>query len=264
MEIVRDQMAYGPRPTGSEASNLTGDYILSKLNEYGWSTETQEFTYRDTSARNLVGIAGDPNGPIFLLGAHYDTRREADQDVLSPLAPVPGANDGASGVAVLLELARVLDLNRVHGQVWLVFFDAEDNGHLDGWDWIVGSTVFANQLDVIPSYAIVVDMVGDASQDIYLEGNSDPVLQGHLWEIATSLGYQEYLIPELRHTMIDDHIPFQQRGIPSVDIIDFEYSYWHTTGDTEDKLSPISLERVGRVLEVFLESGGDYPVIASP
>jgi len=220
--------------------------------------------YQGITARNLTGIAGDPNGPIFLIGAHYDTRRVADQDRLFPARPEPGANDGASGVAVLLELARVLDLSRVHGQVWLVFFDAEDNGRLDGWDWIVGSTYYADELPVIPSYAIVVDMVGDSEQEIYLEGNSDPVLQGHLWNIAASLGYEEYFIPELRHTMIDDHIPFQQRGIPAVDIIDFEYPYWHTTGDTVDKLSPSSLERVGRVLETFLESGGDYPPIVNP
>ncbi len=261
MKLVSDQMAFGPRPTGSEASLQTGDYILGKLEAFGWRTDVQEFTYRDVDARNLIGMAGDEKGPIFLIGAHYDTRREADQDTLSPHAPVPGANDGASGVAVLLELARVLDVEKMDGQVWLVFFDAEDNGRLDGWDWIVGSTMFAEQVAEVPAYVIVVDMVGDADQDIYLEGNSDPGLQGYLWGIAASLGYRQNFVPEIRHTMLDDHIPFRQRGIPAVDIIDFEYPYWHTTSDTEDKLSSLSLERVGRVLEVFLESGGDYPVV---
>ena len=249
---VVTQCDFGPRPTGSPANRAVGDYIISALEEAGWEVETQEFTYRGTPVRNIVGRTGE--GPVVILGAHYDTRRQADQE--DPTQPVLGANDGASGVAVLLELARVLDLSRVHRQVWLAFFDAEDNGQLDGWEWCVGSSYMADHLEVVPEAVVVVDMVGDADQQLYLEGNSDPALQRELWEIAATLGYTETFRSEYRWTMYDDHIPFARRGIPAVDIIDFDYPYWHTTQDTPDKVSPESLERVGRVLEVWLEEVG--------
>lgn len=246
---VEVQCDLGPRPTGSPANRAVGDYIISVLESGGWAVETQEFTYRDTPVRNIVGRVGE--GPVVILGAHYDTRRRADQE--DPTQPVLGANDGASGVAVLLELARVLDRDRLDRQVWLAFFDAEDNGRIDGWEWCVGSSYMANHLEVLPEAVVVVDMVGDADQQFYFEGNSDPALQQELWEIAASLGYTDTFRPEYRWTVYDDHVPFAQRGIPAVDIIDFDYPYWHTTQDTPDKVSPASLERVGRVLEVWLE-----------
>ena len=260
MQHVRAQMAFGPRPTGSEASRRTAEYIQTRLRAAGWEAEEQTFTYRGVPVRNLIGRAGQRGGPVFLLGAHYDTRLRADRDPEASAQPVPGANDGASGVAVLLELARVLDLSTVQGEVWLVFFDAEDNGRLDGWDWVIGSRYFATNMAVTPEYVIVVDMIGDAEQDIYYEGNSDPLLREHLWTLAAELGYSAYFIPEVQHTLLDDHVPFLERGIPAIDVIDFDYPYWHTVEDTVDKVSPESLERVGRVLETFLESGGRYPV----
>jgi hypothetical protein len=259
MRHVEAQLAFGARPTGTGASLQTGNYILEQLERAGWSTEVQPFLYRGVEGRNLVGRAGHQGGPVFVLGTHYDTRRVADQDVNDPEQPVLGANDGASGVAILLELAQVLDVGLVQGEVWLVFFDAEDDGGLDGWDWIVGSRFFVSELEVTPAYAVIIDMVGDASQDIYLEMNSDPILQMHLWDIADRLGYGEYFVAEPRHSILDDHIPFLERGIPAVDVIDFDYPYWHTGQDTVDKVSADSLERVGRVLEAFLEEGGAYP-----
>jgi len=248
---VQAQCALGFRPTGSPAGWATGDYIISHLEQHGWAVETQVFTYRDTPVRNIIGRLGE--GPVVILGAHYDTRRSADQEDSD--APVLGANDGASGVAVLLELARTLDPRRLRHQVWLAFFDAEDNGGLDGWEWCVGSSYMAARLHVFPVAVIVVDMVGDADQQIHFEGNSDPALQMQLWQIAADLGYADSFIPTYRWTMLDDHVPFAQRSIPAVDIIDFDYPYWHTTQDTLDKVSGASLERVGRVLEVFLEGG---------
>jgi len=246
---VKAQCDLGPRPTGSSANRAAGDYIISALEDEGWGVAVQEFTYRDTPVRNIVGKVGE--GPVVILGAHYDTRRRADQE--DPTVPVLGANDGASGVAVLLELARVLDRDWLDRQVWLAFFDAEDNGRLDGWEWCVGSSYMAAHLEVTPMAVVVVDMVGDTDQQFYLEGNSDPTLQRQLWEIAATLGYTDTFRSEYRWTMYDDHVPFAQRGIPAVDIIDFDYPYWHTTQDTPDKVSPQSLERVGRVLEVWLE-----------
>lgn len=256
---VERQVALGPRPTGSETSRQTGEYILETLAATGWTTEKQQFEYLGVQGQNLIGRSSNAGKPVIVLGAHYDTRRVADNDPLAPDQPVLGANDGASGVAVLLELARTLDVSRVNGDVWLVFFDAEDNGNLDGWDWIVGSRYFVDHLTTPVMYAIVVDMVGDADQNIYLEGNSDAVLRTALWNTARDMGLSDFFIAEERHFILDDHTPFLGKDIPAVDIIDFDYAAWHTTGDTVDKVSSISLERVGRVLERFLESGGEYP-----
>jgi Zn-dependent M28 family amino/carboxypeptidase len=167
---------------------------------------------------------------------------------------VLGGNDGASGVGVLLELARSLDRNKLKNEIWLSFFDAEDNGGLDGWEFIVGSQYMAQNLKTMPQAAIVVDMIGDADQQIYKERNSSPALQDKLWAIAAKLGYGKYFISDYKHAMIDDHTPFLQRGILAADLIDFDYPYWHTTQDTADKVAPASLERVGRVLKTFLET----------
>jgi Zn-dependent M28 family amino/carboxypeptidase len=150
-------------------------------------------------------------------------------------------------------MARVLEADKLKNEVWLAFFDAEDRGRLDGWPFSVGARQMAENLIVAPQAVVVVDMIGDADQNIYLEQNSTPALRRELWAVAGELGYQAYIIPELRHTIIDDHIPFLERGIPAIDIIDFDYPYWHTTADTADKVAPESLERVGRTLEVWLE-----------
>ena len=168
--------------------------------------------------------------------------------------PVPGADDGGSGVAVLLELARVLQVSGTNKQVWLVFFDAEDNGDLDGWPWLVGSRYFAEHLSITPTAVVIVDMVGDMQQDIYLERNSNQALAGRIWDVAQKLGYGSQFIRQLKWDMVDDHTPFLQKGLPAVDIIDFDYPYWHTVQDTPDKISADSLERVGRTLQVWLES----------
>ncbi len=248
------QTQIGPRPTGTEAGAKAGDYIIEKLRDQGWQVEVQPFTYRGVQGRNIIGKAG--SGPVIIVGAHYDTRRRADNDPLRTkrTEPVLGANDGASGVGVLLELARSLDRSKLNNEVWLAFFDAEDNGGLDGWEFIAGSQYMAQNLKTMPQAVIVVDMVGDADQQIYKERNSSPALQDRLWAIAAKLGYEKYFIPTYKHAMIDDHTPFLQKGILAADIIDFDYPYWHTTQDTADKVAPASLERVGRVLKTFLET----------
>jgi len=249
---VLTQMEFGPRITGTESNQKCAGYIAEQLRQAGWSVEFQNFTYRGTLARNVIGRANVGKGPTIILGAHYDTRRWADRDPAHSRDPVPGANDGASGVAVLLELARVVNLGEVHHEIWLAFFDAEDNGGIDGWDWIVGSTYMANSLSIQPQAMILVDMVGDTEQDIYFDGNSDPALSQKVWQIAVQLGYGDHFIPRVKYTVIDDHVPFAQRGISSIDIIDFDYPYWHTVADTADKVSPDSLERVGQTLQVLL------------
>jgi Zn-dependent M28 family amino/carboxypeptidase len=252
------QMEFGPRWPGSQGHIAVGDYIVAELEELGWDVEEQRFQYMEVEGRNIIGRANVGRGDVTIVGAHYDTRRVADQTPGASEAqtPVPGAVDGASGVAVLLELARSLDLDGVPGEVWLAFFDLEDNGGggLPGWEWIVGSTYMAENLQIMPAAMVLVDMIGDADQQLYYEGNSNPELRETLWTIAADLGYDDAFIPELSYTMIDDHVPFVRRGIPAVDIIDFDYPYWHTVEDTADKASPTSLERVGRTIEAWLES----------
>lgn len=248
---VLAQCNFGPRPVGSEENRQTADYIAAELEKLGWATEVQDFTYRGVNGRNVIGAQG--SGSLIILGAHYDTRPIADRDLFDRNRPVLGANDGASGVAVLLELARVLDLSKADIQVWLVFFDAEDHGNINGWPFSVGATYMAQRLSVQPEAVIIVDMVGDSEQEIFWEQNSDETLMRTLWAIAAELGYEKYFIPQYRYAIIDDHVPFRQLGLVAVDIIDFDYPYWHTTEDTLDKVSPESLQRVGRVLETWLE-----------
>ena len=255
------QTDIGPRPTGSQAIRQTQQYITNKLTKYHWNLEYQDFRYRGTPARNIIAKAGQGKGPVIIIGAHYDTRRRADNDPSAEkrTEPVPGANDGASGTAVLLELARSIDKSKLQNEVWLVFFDAEDNGRLDGWQFIAGSSYFANNLSIVPAGVIVVDMVGDSDQQLYKEQNSTPWLVDQVWSAAAKLGFDKSFLPTVKYNMLDDHTPFLRKGIPAIDIIDFDYPYWHTTQDTADKVSPDSLASVGRTLETLLEEAAIKP-----
>ncbi len=202
--------------------------------------------------QNVIAKRGSGK-PWIILGAHYDSRLHANQDpdLAARELPVPGANDGASGVAALLELARVLPRD-IDGQIWLVFFDAEDNGNIEGWDWILGSRAFADSLQSKPDGVVVLDMIGDADLNIYLEGNSDSALSAEIWQQAAELGHEDVFINSVKYSMLDDHSPFLARGIPAVDIIDFDYPYWHTRADTLDKISANSLQAVGETLLAWL------------
>lgn len=253
-QFAQDQMSFGPRIPGTDNHREAGDWIRSQLSEFGWIVEQQEFNYKGVNIRNLIGMSSsNPAEPPIILGAHYDTRPIADRDTAAPDQPVPGANDGASGVAVLLELARVLEPKRVNPPLWLVFFDAEDSGRVNGWDWIVGSTYFATHLGFIPKAVVIVDMVGDADLQLLYERSSDPDLSEEIWEIANGLGFSTF-VPEPNKAIIDDHTPFLRMGYRAIDIIDYEYPYWHTTHDTLDKISAESLEHVGITLQKWLEA----------
>jgi glutaminyl-peptide cyclotransferase len=263
--FVLKQCALGLRPTGSEAGWATGDYIISELKRLGWQVIVHEFTFQEVKGRNIIAKQGA--GPVAMLGAHYDTRPYADHNPEGQRNQgILGANDGGSGVAVLLELARILQVEKTGHEIWLAFFDAEDRGGLDNWPFSVGARLLAQdiagsnlpQLTQKPEFVIVVDMVGDAEQQLYYEAASNPALNERIWALAQSLGYESVFSPTVRHNIIDDHRPFIEIGIPAIDIIDFDYPYWHTTGDTADKVAPASLERVGKVLELFLESGGTW------
>ncbi len=258
------QMAFGPRVTGTEASRRMTDWLIGELQDLGWDVYVQNFSpVPGVEGRNIIGVSGQ--GQAIVLGTHYDSRMVADRDPdpARRSEPVPGAHDGASGVAVLLELARSLNVAAMDRAVCLVFFDAEDNGRIPGWDWILGSRYFVENLASVPrcssvAFAVIVDMVGDADQQLYRERNSTPELVDAIWETAAQLGYGPWFIDEPRYRILDDHIPFLEAGIPAANIIDFDYPYWHTTQDTLDKLSPESLARVGRTLEVWLENGASW------
>ncbi len=244
---VLAQVAFGPRIPGSEAHSEEIAYIISELENAEWKVNLQDTSWNGFPVKNIIASRGEQGaGPEILLGAHYDTRIFADQDT-GPQAneAVPGANDGASGVAVLLELARTLPEDTV--PVWLVFFDAEDNGGFEGRDWAMGSRAFVASLIVPPQAVVIVDMVGDANLNLYIEANSDPRLAEEIWSQAAELGFTQF-VTEVRFSLLDDHTPFLEASIPAVDVIDFEYPYWHTTSDTTDKVSPESLQTVGETL----------------
>jgi Zn-dependent M28 family amino/carboxypeptidase len=169
-----------------------------------------------------------------------------DPDPASQTQAPLGANDGASGVAVLLELARSLPKETV--PLWLVFFDAEDNGRIEGWDWVLGSRAFVEEIPVRPEAVVIVDMIGDSDLNIHLEQSSNPVIRAEIWGTAEKLGYGGQFINQEKYNMLDDHTPFLEAGIPAVDIIDFDYPHYHTMQDTLDKVSAESLQAVGETL----------------
>ena len=251
--LAEQQMSFGARVPGSEAHAKVGAWITAELEANGWRTGIESTKYQGVLLRNIVGKMGDSSAGPILLGAHYDTRPKADLDLTTPDAPVPGANDGASGVAVLLELSRVLPSQLSGREVWLVLFDGEDSGGLDGWEWSAGAAAFAAGLTETPQAVVVVDMVGDLDLRLPREGSSDPLLAAEIWSLARKQGATAF-VDELGSSIIDDHRPFLLLGIPAVAIIDIDYDYWHTTADTLDKISPASLEQVGRVLQAWILS----------
>jgi len=255
-EHVQNQMKHGARIPDSFAHENTVEYIHTVLSDHRWTTTITTSTIQNKKINNIIGSIGT-GSPWIILGAHYDSRIFADRDpnFENRQLPVPGANDGASGVAVLLELSRILPeyIDKIkYNQIWLVFFDAEDNGNIEGWDWILGSRSFVNELEELPDIAIIIDMIGDEDLNIYMEKNSDPELSKEIWGVANELGYSQFFIPHTKYQILDDHIPFKNAGVEVVDIIDFDYKYWHTIEDTTDKISPTSLEIVGNTLLEWL------------
>ena len=244
-EDVNFQVALGPRTPESEAHAQQVEWMQQELAKNGWVVEVQEFNRLGHTGRNVIAKRGSGK-PWTIIGAHYDSRMRADNDPDASLRnqPVIAANDGASGVAVLTELSRVLPQD-LQGEIWLAFFDLEDQGNLPGWDWILGSRALAESLKTQPDAVVIVDMIGDADLNVYREKNSTKSLTDEIWSIADQLGYAQNIIPEEKWTMIDDHTPFLERGIPAVDMIDFDYPYWHTTQDTADKVAAQSLKIIG-------------------
>jgi hypothetical protein len=260
---LEEQCALGPRDPGSAGHGLVREYLVRRLEEYGAAVSRQPFeavlTTGDTlSLENIVGSFRPAEKRRVLLGAHFDTRPRADRDPdeANRGFPIPGANDGASGVAVLLEIARLLGGARPPVGVDIVFFDGEDWGEEGRTeDYLLGSKHYASRLGGRrPAAVIVVDMVGKRGARFPIEGFSgaaSPGLVSRIWGAAEELGIEAF---ERRRgpTIIDDHLPFIQAGIAAAVIIDFDYPHWHTLADTPDKCDARSLEAVGRVLVRFL------------
>lgn len=259
---VQRQVEFGPRIPGSESHARTLDWFQAELQGAGWKTRRQTATAMGHPIVNLIAWRAE-GAPEILVGAHFDSRLLADRDPRAELRglPSPGANDGASGAAVLLELARSLPPDAA--PIWLVFFDAEDNGRIPGWDWLLGSRVFVDQMDLRPDKMILVDMVGDRDLRIPMEASSDEELRSSIWATAARLGHEDVFVPQIGPTILDDHVPFLEAGIPAVDIIDLDYEFWHTTADTPDKVSAESLQVVGDVLWTWLIEQGDLDAAAA-
>jgi Zn-dependent M28 family amino/carboxypeptidase len=251
-EYVNKQLTFGPRIPGGEGHEVFINWAINELLSFGWHVQKQNFLYHETQLTNIIAEKGQGTNWI-VLGAHYDSRKFADHDPIyeNRQQPVLGANDGASGVAILLELAEVLKFNSSL-EISLVFFDGEDQGQINDWDWIIGSSYYVSQLINRPSKVIIIDMVGDKELNIYRENTSDQFLTSEIWKTAGLLGYNSYFIDNTKYTMIDDHTPFLSSNIPASLIIDFDYGFWHTTKDTIEQISPLSLRVVGATLQSWI------------
>jgi hypothetical protein len=270
---LEKQCSFGARVPGSEAHQQCGDYLTEILEQTADKVQTQQFEFRDRKdstrvhrGRNIIASFNlqPKNQYRILLCAHWDSRPFADQETDSVLRsqPVPGANDGASGVAVLLEMARILRQHPLEFGVDIVLFDLEDIGDAGAGltgdtlnPFCIGSQYFVEHAgNYRPRYGILLDMVGDKSLTIKREGYSQtkaPVVMNKIWRAAREVGATAF-VDEPGEAIIDDHIPFLQKGVPVVDLIDFDYPYWHTTADTPDKCRPESLQQVGDVLVKLL------------
>ncbi len=265
------QTSFGPRNPGSQGHRSCLEYLGSTLRELADSVAFQDFAYQgyDHEQLHLTNVIASFRPQMtsrILLCAHWDTRPRAEHDENKSLRdkPIIGANDGASGVAVLLEIAALLKKNPPPIGVDLVLFDGEDYGKEGDTDrYLLGSRYYASNLDktVIPRFGILLDMIGDTYLEIPREQNSmrfAPDVMNLVWSKAQELGVTQFVDVQGEEIM-DDHLPLNQAGIKTIDLIDFDYPdqtnrYWHTQQDTPDHCSAESLEAVGTVLTNVLFS----------
>lgn len=258
--MLTRQCAFGPRVPGTAAHDSCFAYIVGRLRALAPVVEADTFSYdspdlgREVKLMNVLARFEPKSKERILFTAHWDSRPWADRDPNPALRnqPVLGANDGASGVAVLIEIARSLKKNRPALGVDIALFDGEDLGtDKNPSGFFRGSTRFVEwRGSDRPIFAINLDMVGKRNLTLYWEAHSREQASNIVdlvWNEAQDLGLRNYL-PEVRHRVFDDHIPFLNAGIPAIDLIDFDFPEWHTTHDTPAVCSPASLEAVGRVL----------------
>ncbi|MFN8445044.1 MAG: M28 family peptidase [Caldilineaceae bacterium] len=268
LENARRLVNYGPRPVGSPANKKAGDWIIQYVTSQGWDVVVQPFTITNQiPAQNIIAIRSPAtaDAPVGLVVTHYDTRLVADNDPnpANRANPGVGANKGASGVALLTELARTLDIEAGGLTICLAFFDAEENGGLPGWEPNIGSKLFLENLDrsavrcAAPRFAIVVDLVGASQVQIHPVGDDTPIGQA-IRKVAGELGFAETFSTDLRQVQSNNTNWFLQQGTESATIADTTYPFIDSLSDTLDKLDVESLDKVGQTLEVWLERGGDF------
>ncbi len=254
---LEQQVAFGPRIPGSEGHARTREWIVERLREHTPHVALQPFrdVYAGTESDmwNIMASFYPEMTERVILCAHWDSRPFADRDPNPENhdKPVPGANDGASGVAALLEIAHTLAEKKPPVGVDIVFFDGEDGGDYGDHDtWLLGSRHFARTMppSYRPVWGILLDMIGDRDLGLAQEINSMRAAP-ELWKKAVELcGKLGIRFEPGEISIIDDHIPLIERGIPTVDIIDFNYPWWHTVSDTPDKCSPESLGKIGELV----------------
>ncbi|MCQ2196196.1 MAG: M28 family peptidase [Bacteroidaceae bacterium] len=276
MKYINEQCAFGPRVTGTEAHRLCGDYIVNKFKEFGCSVteQTAELTaYNGTKlpGRNIIASINPESADRIIVCAHWDCRPWADHDPNEENhhTPILAANDAASGVAVMLEMARLMQKEPLKYGVDFICFDAEDWGMPD-WDeenysnamdsWCLGSTYWAqnpHKENYSARYGILLDMVGGRGSQFAMEGVSryfaDTVVQ-MLWHLAGQIGFGSFFPLKDGGQVQDDHVPVNQiAGIPCIDIIPhFEQGpssfgpTWHTVSDTPENIDPAVLKAVGQ------------------
>ena len=262
--------ALGPRPSGSAAMERQRMVLEKHFRLLGARVERQIFQIRDRRSgkpvrmENLVIVWHPDRQERVLLGAHYDTRPFPDRDPHDPKGVFIGANDGASGVAILMELGRAMpDLAGTLG-VDFVLFDAEEYVVDPRDPYCLGSTFFARQYASSPPahryrFGVILDMVADKNLQVFQEEHSASwpdtrVVVDSIWATAGRMGVRQF-VPRPKYAVEDDHVPLRMIArIPTCDVIDFDYPQWHTTADTPEHCAPESLEAVGRVVLEWLRT----------
>ena len=272
LRLVEEQVALGPRVPGTVPHDQLGQLLEQKLREHASEVAVQGFpvTFRESVLRcaNLVGIfrarAGSAvRGPAILIGTHYDTRIRADRDT-DPVrreCPIPGANDGGSGTAVLLHLLPWLSGADLARDVAIAFFDAEDLGNIDGKDFSLGAAwcVAHPVAGFTPAEMVALDMVGGRDMvldiDAYsLEHQPSLGLTREIFRLGLEQGWEPFVRdkPERVKYIVSDHYPFVRRGTASCILIDIDYPQWHTQDDLPGALSAESLGITEEALKLFL------------
>ena len=264
-QYLKAQTDFGPRNPGSTGHQRCLDYLQTELRHYADAVSLQPFMqsgYSNETLKltNIIASFNLQATTRILLMAHWDTRPRADQEKnpQKRSQPILGANDAASGVAVLLEIARQLKTGPPSVGVDILLTDGEDYGKEgDTKNYLLGSRYFAQHLPQAfsPVFGILLDMVGDKQLELQKEQFSmkyAPDVVDLVWSTAKEMGIQQFSFLT-QNAVTDDHLPLNEAGIKTIDLIDFNYPdesnrYWHTTQDTPDKCSPESLEAVGRVL----------------
>lgn len=259
------QTDFGPRAPGTAAHSQCLLFLTTEMQKFAEAVNKQEFSHKGHEGKNILmtNVISSFNLKAttrILLLAHWDSRPfcDEDPDPRNHDKPVLGANDGASGIAVLLEIARHLKQQPPAVGIDVLFTDGEDYGKRgDNNNYLLGARYFAKNIspDFKPAFGILIDMIGDAQLEIPKDQYSiryAPEIVDLIWSKARELGVYQFS-ERLQGYVMDDHLPLNEIGIKTVDLIDFAYPdesnrYWHTVEDTPDKCSPGSLEAVGKVL----------------